>query len=503
MPEIINTNISALDAQRNLSKTNGQAFTAFQRLSSGLRINSAKDDAAGLAIAQRFTAQIKGLDQAKRNANDGISLSQTAEGALSTVTDNLQRIRELAIQSANATNSAADRHALQAEVNQLKQEIQRTATTTEFNGLKLLDGTFQAQNFQVGANANETIAVSISGTTTSDLGNYSVDAVNNTAGTVTNTANQGAGAISALGGTQNTIAAQTLTVASSLGTANIAVKAGETAYDIATAVNHNAETTGVTATAQTQMKLNNLSAAGTVSMKLSSGGAAATISATVNDPTNLSEVAKQINNASGITGITAQLSSDNSSITLKQSQGKDIKITNFDAGAGNTLDVTAQDATAAEQLKQGAGTNSVIGTGDITFNSSNSFSVSSSIDESAGSVLNVAGGAQVGSTKASVDTIDISTVQGANDAIPIIDAALATISGVRADLGAVQNRMSSTIANLGTTSENMSSARSRIQDADFAKETAALARTQVLQQAGISVLSQANAQPKQVLQLLR
>ncbi len=172
MPQVINTNIASLNAQRNLNSSQAAQAQAIQRLSSGLRINSAKDDAAGLAISDRFTTQIRGLTQASRNANDGISLAQTAEGALSQVGDNLQRIRELALQSANATNSSSDRAALNSEVTQLLAEVSRVATQTQFNGLNLLDGTFSAAQFQVGANANQIISVSVAGATTDSLGSY-------------------------------------------------------------------------------------------------------------------------------------------------------------------------------------------------------------------------------------------------------------------------------------------------------------------------------------------
>ena len=171
MAQVINTNIASLNAQRNLNKSQGMLATSLQRLSSGMRINSAKDDAAGLAISERFTAQIRGLNQAVRNSNDGISLAQTAEGALGEVTNNLQRIRELAVQSANATNSSSDRVAMQAEVTQLMEEVDRVATQTNFNGVKLLDGTFASQSFQVGANVGETInVISITNATKFGLG---------------------------------------------------------------------------------------------------------------------------------------------------------------------------------------------------------------------------------------------------------------------------------------------------------------------------------------------
>ena len=182
MPQVINTNIASLNAQRNLNTSQGALATSLQRLSSGLRINSAKDDAAGMAISDRMSSQVRGLNQATRNANDGISLAQIAEGALGETNNILQRIRELSIQSANATNSASDRLALQSEVNQLKAELDRIANTTSFNGLKLLDGNFVAQNFQVGAEANQTISVSVSGADSSTLGINKVSTDNTLAG---------------------------------------------------------------------------------------------------------------------------------------------------------------------------------------------------------------------------------------------------------------------------------------------------------------------------------
>ncbi|WP_111496547.1 flagellin N-terminal helical domain-containing protein [Marinobacter bohaiensis] len=502
MPQIINTNLASLNAQRNLNTTQRDSDTAMQRLSSGLRINSAKDDAAGLAISERFTSQIDGLNQAIRNANDGISLAQTAEGALGQSGDILQRIRELSVQSANATNSASDRRALQSEVNQLKQELERVATTTEFNGLKLLDGSFQAQQFQAGANENQTIAVSIQGARTTDLANNSVSASNTTAG-------QGSGSVYAAAAgdasAANTIAAQTLTVSSSLGEATVDVESGDTAEDIAAAINQQVDATGVEAQARTTADLFGLGGTGTVSMTISSGGEKSTISAQIDDVDDLRPLAREINSASGTTGITAEV--EDGRLTLVQAEGKDILVEDFTSNAttptasfrggaevdGDAITLDGSDDTA----------DSARASGEITFDSSSSFAVSSSIDDTAGSILDEAGGTAVGSTTEDVSSIDISTVEGANSAIAVIDAALEKISGIRADLGAAQNRLDSTISNLSTTSENLSAARSRIRDADFAAETAELARTQVLQQAGLSVLSQANAQPQQVLQLLQ
>lgn len=503
MPQIINTNIPSLNAQRNLNSTQRDADTAMQRLSSGLRINSAKDDAAGLAISERFTSQIEGLNQAIRNSNDGISLAQVAEGALGESGNILQRIRELAVQSANATNSASDRQALQAEVNQLKEELERIATTTEFNGLKLLDGTFQAQKFQAGANENQTIAISIAGARTEDLANNTITASNNA------TLNQGTGSTTAAAAAlpaQNTIGAQNLTISSSLDTQVVPIAAGDTAEDIAAAINNIAETTGVTATARTTATLSNtattpIAVPQTVSMTIGNGTSSATISAQITDANDLSALAKEINSASGKTGITAEVENDGS-ITLIQEQGKDITIEGFTAAGAQQLAVQGSGDPSAIELTSG-GNNATRIAGELTLDSSVSFAATSDATLAAGSVLSSAQNVAQGSTPETVAGIDISTVDGATDALAVVDAALETISGIRADLGAAQNRLESTIANLSTTSENLSAARSRIRDADFAAESAELARTSVLQQAGLSMLAQANAQPQQVLQLLQ
>jgi flagellin len=868
MGSMINTNIASLNAQRNLTLSQTSLSTALQRLSTGLRINSAKDDAAGLSIANRMTSQIRGMDQAVRNANDGISLSQTAEGALSESTNLLQRMRELAIQSANATNSAGDRKSLQAEVNQLKSELDRIANTTNFNGNKLLDGSFTSQNFQVGADANQTIGISIAGATGAILGVNSVStnnaahgvssatalvtastngtgmgtvtanasyttalstaiadqtisitdaagttntaaistdagrsakaiaasltglsgvtsatAASNTAtldftsssgiengdtvsftlqgdagdavgsqtvsfvrdaGTYANIADQvvavinggtkptgvtvaanganqvnltrtdggnigidtfvsqdnaqmtlgavggpalaaadsisinidslgainftlGAGDVTggalnatgfaswssaidaALGpdytltntGTSlsilktdgtlvaltgfatttgaagnstleissgasgaaptaallteggtiastvavtsatttvafgktgaaattltegatdsavltstvdlaledgttvkssvatgsvfnaaasanvtsvtglanvsggNNVEAQQLTVVgSSNGTVDISQNA--TAKNIAAAVNAQSGMTAVTATASTSATLSNLSANGNVSFKLYGSNTSGTeISATVTTG-DLTALMKAINDKSGNTGITASLSNSGTSITLNNSEGYDIKIEDFThsastAGANGTVQSmnVAGSSGSAVTLKNGGtatGDSTVVG-GTVTFNSSEaSFSVQSNIAAKDGGLFTGAAAAAQASNLSSLSEIDISTAAGAQSAISVIDGALLTTNSIRASLGAVQNRFTSTIASLQTTSENISGARSRIQDADFASETAALTRGQILQQAGTAMLAQANSLPNGVLALLR
>ena len=873
MPQVINTNFASLNAQRNLNRSQGDLQTSLQRLSSGLRINSAKDDAAGLAISNRFTSQIRGLSQAARNANDGISLAQTAEGALAESTNILQRIRELSIQSANSTNSASDRLSLQSEVNQLISELDRISNTTTFNGLKLLDGSFTSQSFQIGAEANQTINVNVTGATADTLGINKVSTNNTTDGiaNATNSANlvttsqvitnaggyadttttqsitvtdldgnvqtaaytgaansdagviatdltadfaaagitavtatavtensavlnvssttvtngdtvvfelndgtNGAGtttvvdfsrdttvyanfedqvaaeinAVSATTGTTasvtasgeitlrnatgdnigfadfqvveqgsytvdnfvnngteditvtmtaaaaaitftstgsqsgdaaaflaalqadgnydgagtsafraeltadgtgvtiigqdttaayafsdisitaltadgtvdtsgfdvtpagggttadggstvitltedvgganddvtiaataatqtisfegttltegatdsatkvagvelslnsgysitsslanatgglldiagggqnativgagaadisdgNNVAAQTLTI-NGEATTTVSVLADTDAETIAAQINAVADTTGVNATATTTATLSNLSLDGVVSFTLNDESISANV-----ETTNLGSLVDAINDKTSATGITATLSLDKSSITLEHSTGEDISILNFDssvakAGAGNqVVSLNVVGGTGPSTQLSAGGVNdsnrdsTVVG-GTIEFKSTGgAFSVSSSLGEASNSLFSGDASDLQASANNTVNTIDISTVEGANDAIDIADGALARVDSIRADLGAIQSRFESTISNLNTTVENASAARSRVQDTDFASETAQLTRTQILQQAGVAMLAQANSLPQLVLSLLQ
>ncbi|PIE58425.1 MAG: flagellin [Desulfobulbus propionicus] len=491
----INTNVASLNAQRYLGQTQNNLNTSMQRLSSGLRINSAKDDAAGLAISDRMTSQIRGLNQAVRNANDGISLAQTAEGAMQESTNILQRMRELSVQSANASNTSSDRASLQAEVNQLQQEMDRIANTTTFNGLNILDGSFAQQNFQIGADANQTIGVDIGSMRAGDLGRYVDKSVNKTQ-------NQGSGSSAGAAGTRvgtNVIASQTLTIAGNRGSKNVTVSAGDTAETIATSINNETAKTGVEATAITKATLSGLSAAGTVTLTLDSNGTEATVSAAVTTG-DLENLASVINDVSGTTGISAEVSGG--TITLTQAEGKNIHITDFNhSGAnGETINVTGADGNA-EQLTQG-GDDSTVVAGSIELTSSSSFFASSSVANTAGSIFNVGAATNVAASGEFVSGIDISSQDGAQKAIDVIDKALATIDEERGNLGAIQNRFESTIANLQNISENISAARSRILDADIAEETSNMTKQNILQQAGVSVLAQANQAPQLALSLL-
>jgi flagellin len=491
MPQVINTNMSSLNAQRNLMSSQGSLQTALQRLSSGLRINSAKDDAAGLAIASRMAAQIGGLNQAIRNANDGISLAQTAEGALGETSHMLTRIRDLSVQAANDTNSGTDRAALQQEVGQLQQEINRIANETEFNGKKLLDGTFIAQQFQVGANANQTVAISMSSAKATDIGSNALASD----GTSSDAADLGQLADAT---TLNTNAAQQLTISGSVGVQNVTVNVNDTAKAIADAVNAQTASTGVSATARTTATIDNVSGAGTFTFNLYGSNALTkpvAISATIVSTSDLSALADAINAKAASTGITATAA--NGKVNLVNDQGHDIAIENvLESANTSTFDVTGGSGSAVT-LGAAVGTDSARVAGLVNFSSSDAYTVST---DTAGTLMANANSA---STLSDVGSINVGSQAGANSAISVVDGALGFINGLRAKLGAVQNRIESTVSNLAATSENLSAAKSRIEDADFAKETAELTRAQVLQQAGMAMLAQSNALPNQVLTLLR
>ncbi len=475
MPQTINTNIASLTAQRNLNTSQSALNVSLQRLSSGLRINSAKDDAAGLAISERFTTQIRGLNQAVRNANDGISLAQTAEGALAELTNNLQRIRELAVQSSNATNSSTDRAALQNEVSQLVAEIDRVSTQTKFNGVALLDGSFVSQAFQVGADAGQTITVaSISSARTSALG-ASYSATSNSTADVNTTATNGSNVavngvsviasssdgVSYVGGTYSALAKVTAINASGI--------AGVTASVIATDVTAGADVTDA-ALADNDLVINGVN----VGVVAAAGSV---------DATGAAIVAK-INTHSAATGVTATYSTTNDDITLTASDGRNITVT----------------ATAAGTTASGFATGTNTATGRIAFSSTGTTGLTFT---GTGAILGSPADAAASQTGTALSNVNISTISGANTALSSVDAALATVNTSRASLGAYQNRFGSVVANLQTTSENLSASRSRILDADFAAETAALTRGQILQQAGVAILAQANALPQNVLALLR
>ncbi len=450
MPQIINTNMMSLNSQRNLDSSQGALKTSLQRLSSGLRINSAKDDAAGLAISERFTSQIRGLNQAVRNANDGISLAQTSEGALTEYGAMAQRVRELAVQSANDTNSSSDRQALNNEVSQLLSEMSRIATSTDFNGQKVLDGSLESLDFQVGANRGQTITVTGTDARTSEVGAAVLEGDD----------------------IASTTAMTGLTDDMTINGVSVDLSSVSTTADIVDAINAKTGDTGVTATqdSTTEVEFTSLSLpSGTTSDIIVNG-----TTVTIADGASADAAAATISD--GVDGVTATVDSDGN-ITLSSSS--DIVITDADDVLGGGSPATTYAAAI-----------------DLTAEYGNDISVAGT---DAPTALGLTGTAQ----QMSLADVSVATKEDSNDALRTLDYSLQMLNGFRSELGAIQNRFESTISNLSTTSENLSAARSRIQDADFAAETAELTRTQILQQAGTAMLAQANQIPQNVLSLLQ
>ncbi len=498
---VVNTNVNSLTAQRNLTAAGSSLSTSIQRLSSGLRINSAKDDAAGLNISERLTAQIRGLAQAGRNANDGISLAQTAEGALGSAGTILQRVRELAVQSANSTNSASDRAALNAEVGQLTSELDRIAKTTQFNGLNLLDGSFGSATFQVGANANQTITATTANFSTSKYGNNRIGSVvAATAGGVGDLvtgSSAGANASTAVAGAVSTIAANSIIVNGAAGSATVTVTAGDSAKTVAANINAQTGTTGVTASARTAIDLTVLTASTSYSLAVTSNNTtAATVSFTVGSTGNtadgLASAITAFNDKTATTGVTAKLNTAGTGITLTNDAGTDILITTSATSGALTVGGAAALAanTAASRYVTGA----------VTLDSDRSFGITNTASAAGVGYFTAASS---GSQLQAANTLDVSTVDSATRTLTTVDSALSAVNGQRASFGALQSRFESTISNLSTTANNLSASRSRIQDADFAVETANLSRSQILQQAATAIVAQANQLPQGVLALLR
>jgi len=493
MSQVINTNVQSLNAQRNLSTSGGSLATSLQRLSSGLRINSAKDDAAGLAISERFTAQIRGLDQARRNANDDILIAQTAEGALQSSGDILQRIRELAVQSSNATNSASDRQALNAEVNQLTSELDRIAKTTEFNGSKLLDGSFGSATFQVGANAGQSISASTANFSTSQYGNYRVGSkVATDAGAKGDlTAGSTANAIASNAAASSRVAGGDITISGATGSATVTIAAGASAKKAAEQINGETGTTGVKASAKTEIDVTAMTANTSYKFDVSSDNATAvTISFTLGaavDKDGLASAVNAFNDVASKTGVTARVNDGGDGITLLNANGENITIANAASGS----------ATATVGGTSTAGGASAVATGQLVLDSEKSFSIEAANTTDFFTATAAAGQLQ------KVSDLDVSSVDAAQRTLAMVDSALAAVNSQRAKFGALQSRFETTIANLQTSTENLSASRSRIRDTDFASETANLTRAQILQQAGTAMLSQANALPQNVLSLLR
>lgn len=577
MALVINSNIASINAQRQLMNSGNALDRATERLSSGNRINSAKDDAAGLAIGNRMTSQVRGLDQAIRNANDGVSLIQTAEGALQESTNILQRMRELSVQSANGIYNDADRQTLNAEAQQLKSELDRIAETTSFNGRALLDGTLGKTALQIGSQANQTLEVNIGTFNTNSLGGSSGDLV----GSETELADL------------YLLTADGLEINDKAATELDATNAG-TVNDMLSVMNGDFNSVGVTVSTIAELKVDSAGSgqlvAGTDSLVITvTDGNGLDQVLDITGTNNMKELVAKINDAAG--GVVQASLSDSGKLVLTAVNAESIALTNgsggtdaltavgaattntadfslvFNKAPGNTAGIKVEattaalltdagfDATQTDGSIQGAAvTDTALNAGDLIINgvaigvvasgasttttqqentveainkksaetgvvayASGTDQVSlKSVDGSeisvkygenadAADVLSATGLLERNATEGvgSVASVDISTAAGAQKAISIIDKAIDQVSSTRADLGAINNRLDFTVSNLANISEKTSAARSRINDADFAQETANLSRSQVLQQAATAMLAQSNARPQQVLSLLR
>ncbi|MBE0363741.1 flagellin [Pseudoalteromonas ulvae UL12] len=562
----VQTNVASINAQRNLSKSGSAMETSMQRLSSGLRINSAKDDAAGMQISNKLTSQVNGLNVAVRNANDGISMAQTAEGALQESSNILQRMRDLAVQSANGTYSDGDRSALQEEVVQLQRELDRIAESTTFGDRKLLNGSFGTEAFQVGAKSFETINVSVGSFFGADMGAESFEIINgdtSTATTLGTSAGMVTGGDSLVGfggmslttaatavstytnsiegniATLSTAATIALQVKGDLGSATASINGADaSAYNAASSINQIAAKTGVLADARNVVTLDFMGAADaallsietTVTMELrgqntDTAKEGALIKFSITDTEDLTAVVNAFNEAATETGISAKLTGDGR-VALISERGDNIVMENIQAtGAetvlaisattygydGNFLDTTTAIASgtmgSANTLEgmtadSSAGFAVFVGTVRTHSNGDYKLSLGTATALQAGNMLQGTGNTAVISDRETVDDIDIGTAIGAQKAIEIVDGALGYIDEQRAGLGAVQNRLNSTVSNLENVVENASASRSRIRDTDFATETASMTKSQILQQASTSILAQANQLPQAALSLL-
>lgn len=473
----INTNIMSLNAQRNLTTSQTKLSSAIERLSSGNRINSAKDDAAGMAISTRMTTQINGLNRAVQNANDGISLAQTTESALDEVTNNLQRIRELAVQSTNASNSPSDRAALDAEVQQRLSEVTRIATQTNFNGMKVLDGSAKNLSFQVGANVGEVITVGLDkGMKANQVGSLAETSASPTFGV--------------------TLAAGDLKVKVGTGGTDVSVAAGTytSAADLATAINKAAGSELAKVGTDGELAFSNSDLTNDVTLTSGGGATALALPATVAKATNATTPG-----TAASTGVAKNLSG-----TL---QAGDLSIS---VGGGKSFDITGtfkstQDLADAINAHTSEGISAYVAE-DGSLKMSSSQAISINVGTANADNIATKLGFSTGTTDVATGTTladsSVKTVDGANETINRIDAALQSVSDLRSDLGAVQNRFDSTISNLSNISQNLTASKSAITDADFAQETANMSSAQILQQAGVSVLATANQSQQIVTKLL-
>ncbi len=478
----VNTNTASLNAQRNLNRSTRSIDQSFQRLSSGLRINSARDDAAGLAISERFTTQVRGLNQAIRNTGDGISLAQTAEGGLQETTSILQRMRELSVQAANDTNTETDRGSIQDEMDQLISEIDRIADKTTFNGQRILSGDFAGAQFHIGANAGESLQVNIGSGRANSLGRQA-----RVSSADFGVANIEQGEVEGLTDDDLTINGVNIRATVAADDLLSTTQNASSAIAKAAAINDSSKFTGVTATVNATVAEATAAIDSTTldsSNNLTINGEVITgFIVEKNDANN--NLVNAINAVADRTGVVATLDSEHK-----------LQLTAQD---GRNIDVNV--AGQASRLGLGQAGDNTFG-GTITLSSSDQMTITS--DTNSLEKIGITGNDHIFGVNSdfAVDTIDVQTREGANEAMQILDVALEQVSTIRSGLGAVQNRLAATTRNLETSVENLSASRSRIMDTDFSKETAKFTKNQIMQQAGINILAQANQKPNAVMSLL-
>ncbi|MBN2978521.1 branched-chain alpha-keto acid dehydrogenase subunit E2 [Pseudomonas fluorescens] len=477
----VNTNLASLTVQSNLNKASGALQTSMQRLSSGLRINSAKDDAAGLQISNRLTSQINGLGVAIKNANDGSSIAQTAEGAMQQSTNILQSMRTLALQSANGSPSAEDRKSNQAQYAALTAELTRIATTTTFGGKNLLDGSFGTTSFQVGANANQTIDMSIGNVAANNIGSQQLK----TQALTPSATGIAGGAVTVTGGGQ---------------TATVTLAAGASAKQIAAQMNGAVGGLSATASTEAQFTVNTATIAAatppSANFTLQVGSGAAVQFTGV---TKTSDLADQLKSNAAKLGISVNYDSSTDALSVKSDTGENLTFNAGDGGAAG-ISVATKDGTGTYGTATALAATAIIATGAVSLNSSSSYALNG---PGVAGVFAAGAATAANSAKTTVNNTDITTASNAQNSIDVITQAISDIDSQRAGLGAVQNRFDNTVANLQSIADNSSAARGQIQDVDYAAETAQLTKQQTLQQASTAILSQANQLPSSVLKLLQ
>ena len=495
----INSDFMSQLALRSLGNSSNMMTQAMERLSTGKRVNSAADDAAGLGIATKLKAQVNSLNAASRNATDALALIGTIDGALEESSEILLRMRELAVQSASDTNTGTDRSFIQDEINQLNNELNRISSSTEFNSVKLLDGTYNNKQIQIGTSANQVFNIGVTSTDAATLGAYQMESLAEHNATATATAAAAVTAATAL-----IDAGGDYTVKGSFGSTTVNIAAGDDAKTVAQSFNLAAGTTGITAAAITKAQITSVSNE-TYSFTLKGKSAtASTVNATVTSATNLTALKDAINSVSGATGITAALTEDLSGVNLVQQDGFDIIVGDVSSSGSGTMSLAAanKNGVVSQSTVALGGTttlDSQVIIGQISLSSHKAFTVTSG---NAANHFHTTTDAKTSSLE-TMGEVDISSQTGATNALSVIDGAIAMVSEIRSEMGAAENRLTSTVDNLSNVSVNTQRSLTAVEDANFASETSALTKAQILQQAATSMLAQANKAKQTMLVLLQ